>query len=444
MKSTGKDSVNNVRIPGKIQIVESGIPVENTAGNSTYLLDFIDYLCQVGFEVEYVVLKVSPNGKIPWCIIPSRIRSITSVVARSNLRIGGVLLRFNSLSDWAIAPLRLAYIRLLPKKLKSIYYSAKKELQQRRGYYQVTPQAGTGFPTPEEVAFASIQFVRFKPDVVVVNYAVLGSVLDAIPSSEPVLKVILTHDILYKRFANLRKIGLVPELLEWDWDQEATLLRKAQVLLAIQEEEAKVLKQMAPSSEVICMPMAGVWHSLDAKQVNGRCLFVGSASPHNLHGLQWFLESVWPVVLQSTPNCSLHVCGSVCDQIQGRFPSVRFLGRVANLKPEYGAAQVCLVPLLVGSGLKIKLVEALSYGRACVSTSIGVQGLPDVDGKAAIVADTAADFAAAVHLLLSDLGKRQQMEAQCRYVTERLSPQLSYQPFVERIHQHLHQTASKL
>lgn len=429
--------------PVKIQIVSRELPFENSSGNATYILDFMRYLQQGDCEIDYIVLDSSPNGKTPWCIIPSTVAALANVSARDNLRFGRVLLRFTSLSEWFTGLLRLAYNQL-PKNLKNIYRSAREKLQQTRGYLSA-PQAWQAPATPEEVAFASAQFVRFKPDVVVANYAFLGNVLDALSPNETVLKVILTHDIRHQRTAHFKKVGVAALESDWNWETETLQLLKAQVLLAIQKEDARILKKMAPQCEVICMPISAVSHSHTAKQVRGRCLFVGSHADHNIHGIQWFLENVWPTILQSVPNCSLHICGSVCDQIQETFPNVRLLGRVDNLKPEYSNAEVCLVPLPVGSGLKIKLVEALSYSRACVSTSIGVQGLCEIAGSAALVADTADDFATAVRLLLTNPGKRQWMEEQaCRYVTERFSPEAVYQPFIERIYQHLHQKAKQL
>lgn len=82
----------------------------------------------------------------------------------------------------------------------------------------------------------------------------------------------------------------------------------------------------------------------------------------------------------------------------------------------------------------------MSYGRACVSTSVGIQGLPEIVGKTAILADAVDDFATAVQVLLTDSHKRQWMERQAyKYVTKKLSPQSSYQPFVDYIHQHFRQ-----
>ena len=252
-----------------------------------------------------------------------------------------------------------------------------------------------------------------------------------------ILKAILTHDVLHQRSAQLQKIGIAMHDGNWNLKAETAYLDKGQVLLAIQKEDAQVFKQMVTQAQVINMPISAVSYSHTIKQVTGRCLFVGSNSQHNSCGLQWFLENVWLQIVQKVPHSSLHVCGSVCDSIRGTFTNVRFLGRVKDLKPEYSAAEVCLVPLLAGSGLKIKLVEAMSYGRACVSTSVGIQGLPEIVGKTVIQADSIDDFANAVQTLLTDLNKRQYMESQAyRYVSQKLSPKSSYQPFVDYIHQY--------
>jgi len=430
----------------KIQIVSRYLPIENASGNSAYVLDFINYLCQIGCQIECLVLYPSPYGKVPWCVVPPTLRKNAKVVARNSLRIGSILLKYRTVPEY-LAGLQRLLNKRLPKKLKERLFFNKKLKQILT---QLLPSINLGvlpwdsFPSNEEITFASAQFARFKPDVVIANYAYLGSMLDILVPDESVLKVILTHDILHERVAKYKAASTNSEIGDWNWDKESTQLRKAQILLAIQEEEAKTLKRMAPSSEVVCMPMSAVSHFHNSeKQIAGRCLFVGSSSPHNAYSIQWFLEKVWPLILQSLPHSSLHICGSVNDQFEGNFPNVRFLGRIPDLEPEYGAAQVCLVPLMVGSGLKIKLLEALSHGRSCVSTSIGIQGLTDVTSHGVIVADAAEDFAASVCMLLSHPDKRQYLEQQAhKYVTERFSPEATYQPFITRIHKHLNQEAS--
>ncbi|WP_315786675.1 glycosyltransferase [Fischerella sp. JS2] len=424
------------------------------------MLDFLSYLRQFGCEVEYVSLDPSPNTKFPWCVIPPTLNALANIQVRNNLRVDSVLFRFKPLSNWLTILLRLIYY-LLPQHLRTVYLSHITQQLKNIAYLKLTTkkrhekQVTTNtsvqdlraiLATPEEIAFAKTLFHKFKPDIVIVNYAYLANILDALPNNGTVLKVILTHDVCHQRTAHLRKIGAGSYETDWTWENESKMLCKAQVLLAIQQEDAKVFKEMAPKCEVICMPISAVCHSHTVKPVPGRCLFVGSGTNHNYYGLQWFLDNVWSrLIIQQSPGCSLHVCGSVCDWIKGDFPNVHFLGRVDDLQPEYSAAQVCLIPLLAGSGLKIKLVEAMSYGRACVSTSVGVQGLCEIVGSAVLVADTAEDFAAAIYTLLNNSEKRQWMEAQAhKYVTEKLSPKAVYQPFVDRIEQHLQRLANRL
>ncbi|OUL36828.1 hypothetical protein BV372_05530 [Nostoc sp. T09] len=429
--------------PIKIQFVSRDIPVENKFGNAAYIVDFISYLQKLGYKIEFTVINSLADSKTPWHIIPPTLARLANVSVKDNLRIGRLLLRFNSLSDWIVAPLRLAYNQLLPEKLKNIYRSARDKAQEACSH--IKSSSIWGHPIkPEEVAFANTQFLKFKPDVVIANYAFLADVLESPYLDETVLKVILTHDIRHQRTVDFNNFGVSAFELVWTREQESIAMSKAQVLLAIQQEDAKILQGMAPQSEVIKMPKSAVNYFHNDNHVSGRCLFVGSDADHNIHGLQWFLKNVWSIVLQSLPHCSLHVCGSVCNEIKESFPNVRLLGTLDDLKLEYSHAEVCLVPLPIGSGLKIKLVEALSHGRACVSTSAGVQGIPEIVGNAVSVADTAEGFAAAIHTLLTNPDKRQWMEEQAhKYVIENLSPQAVYQPFVDRIEQHLQKVAKK-
>ncbi|MEI2581703.1 glycosyltransferase family 4 protein [Scytonema sp. PRP1] len=431
-----------IQRPIKVQIISREIPVENTRGNATYILNFLQYLQQMGYKIEYILPNSLLSSRTPWHIISPTLAKLANVVVKDNLKIGRLLLRFNSLSDWLIESLRLIYDRL-PETLKNIYRSARDQRQLTPMY--AVPSCVWDAPLLlEETAFINSQFLRFKPDIVIANYAFLANVLDSPVLDKNVLKVILTHDVRHQRVAQFKKLGLASSEPYWSKEQEIIELSKAQVLLAIQEEDANVFKEMVPQCEVICMPMSVNCHSHTIKQIPGRCLFVGSGINHNYYGLQWFLENVWAKVIELSPHSSLHVCGTVCDLIEGSFPNVRLLGRVDDLKPEYSAAEVCLVPLLAGSGLKIKLVEAMSYGRACVSTSVGVQGLREVAGKTILVADTVEDFALGVHTLLTNPDKRQWMEKQAyKYVSEKFSPKAAYQPFVDYIYQHLQQVSNQ-
>jgi len=145
-------------------------------------------------------------------------------------------------------------------------------------------------------------------------------------------------------------------------------------------------------------------------------------------GLQWFLDHVWLDIRVRVPNASLEVCGEVCKQVSiaGR-PGVTLAGVVDNLTAHYTAAEVCLVPLLGGSGFKTKLIEAMSFGCPTVSTPAGAAGAEDAAGRAIFIAADPAAFASAVVELLTDKNLwAEAARASHHYVNEHLHPDRVY------------------
>jgi succinoglycan biosynthesis protein ExoO len=136
--------------------------------------------------------------------------------------------------------------------------------------------------------------------------------------------------------------------------------------------------------------------------IGSSVLFVGSNTAPNIFGLRWFLEAIWPLVRSGVPEATLQVVGSVCGAVRPPPDGVQLLGSVRDLASIYQQSAVVVSPLQAGSGLKIKLIEALSRGKAIVATSVTLQGIEQDIGGAVSVADDAAEFAAAVIALLTD------------------------------------------
>jgi len=431
--------------PIKILLVTRVIPVENSTGARAYLIDFLSYLKTFGFEIELALLDSSPGGKSPVFMTSSKILNLCKISLKNNYRLGRFLFRFESFLDLFAMPFGLLYY-LLPNSKRDIYrnlcYSTlgitSSFFSNHHTIVKEKPQIKDKLASPSEKAFVRTCVENFRPQIIIINYAWLSGVLDVLPMKKTILKILLTHDIIHKRVKSAENFYAHWDYSTWDSKKESSLLQKADILLAIHEDDAKVLKSMAPMTEVICMPISAELHTQSFEQIPGRCLFVGSKGETNVHGLKWFLTHVWPSILNSVPHCSLHVCGTVCSKIRGSFPNVTLMGRIDDLGPEYSAAEVCLVPLHFGSGLKIKLIEALSYGRACVSTSIGLQGLNDIKDKIVLMADTTEDFASAVIMVLTNKAFRNYMAHEAeKFVREKFSPKAVYQPFVDRIYDHL-------
>ena len=194
---------------------------------------------------------------------------------------------------------------------------------------------------------------RFQPDVILLNHTCLGNVFQHFTVYPAILKTILTHHVESQRYQDFQHLDLLSRDSVWDVQKEAELLQYADVLLAIQEDDAVLLRQMSPNSEVICAPMSAVYHKhKQSKQIAGRCLFIGSDIDHNVHGLRWFLHDVWPLVQRTCPAGELHVCGTVGSKITGNYPNVKLLGRVEDIEQQYAEADLCIIPLIAGSGLK--------------------------------------------------------------------------------------------
>jgi len=296
------------------------------------------------------------------------------------------------------------------------------------------PAAWDALPTPGECAFARAHMAASRPDAVLVNYMYLAELLDHAPAGT--LKCVLTIDVCCLRRESFCREGLVLDGTAWSREAEAGLLAKADLLVAIQDEEAEVLRELAPGCEVITAPISMTPRPLGGGTVPGRCLFVGSDADHNRFSLLWFLDHVWELVLAERPDATLSVCGTVNHRIFRCFPGVTMHGRVEDLTPEYAKAQACVVPLRVGSGLEIKLVEGMGHGKACVVSSRGLLALPPGCREAVLAGEDAPSFAQAVLRVLDDPALRCAIgEAALDCVAAHFSPEAAYGPLAARLKQ---------
>lgn len=132
----------------------------------------------------------------------------------------------------------------------------------------------------------------------------------------------------------------------------------------------------------------------------------------NIEAVEWFLSNCWKNVLKQVPDAKFVMAGRHMPQklAKLKLPNVQVVESVKDSKVFYNEHEIMVVPLLSGSGLRIKLIEGLAYGKAIVSTSIGAEGINYTSGKNMLIADTATDFTQAVVELLRDDTKRQTLE----------------------------------
>lgn len=126
----------------------------------------------------------------------------------------------------------------------------------------------------------------------------------------------------------------------------------------------------------------------------------------NVDCMLYFLDEIWPVVLQSFPHSSLTIVGrrpiaALQDRVSG-VQSIKLTGTVDDVRPYMEKATVYIVPLRVGGGSRLKILEAFSMRKAVVATSIGAEGIEAVPGEHLLIADDTQSFAAAITHLFQD------------------------------------------
>lgn len=142
-------------------------------------------------------------------------------------------------------------------------------------------------------------------------------------------------------------------------------------------------------------------------------LFVGNLAHFpNIDAVSYFWDAIWPDIQHRHDDARFIVAGrSAPLELQALHDGERCIvtGPVPDLAPIYERASLVIVPMRLGSGTRIKVLEALAHGKAVVSTSIGVEGLDLRSGVDVVVADERDAFAQACSRLLADRGERRRL-----------------------------------
>jgi glycosyltransferase involved in cell wall biosynthesis len=143
----------------------------------------------------------------------------------------------------------------------------------------------------------------------------------------------------------------------------------------------------------------------------------------NKDAVLYFLDEIWPLVKAKCHECVFYAVGQDPPQeilqIAGKDPSVVVTGYVDDVRPYVAKSAVYIVPLRVGGGTRLKVVDAMAQGKAIVSTSIGCEGISVTPGKNIIIADSPELFAQEIITLLKDRDKREKIGTAAREMVEK-------------------------
>jgi glycosyltransferase involved in cell wall biosynthesis len=180
---------------------------------------------------------------------------------------------------------------------------------------------------------------------------------------------------------------------------ESIAVKSADKIIALHERDADLLKKYYDRNADLLMPITlddTYEDSGDDEERNPplKLLFVGAFAQHNVLSISWFVKKVMPYV-----NAKLNVVGKGMETIAGKLncDNVNVLGTVDKLLQQYHLADAVISPLIFGAGMKVKIAEAMMYGKPIFATDESLEGY-DVEGKSNIYrCNTAQEFITAIN-----------------------------------------------
>ena len=206
-------------------------------------------------------------------------------------------------------------------------------------------------------------------------------------------------------------------------DLERRWLPRFTQVLTPSESDRDAAQTIAPEANVRVYPNAIPARPLPALIRQRAIVFSGNMEYHPNHAaVRFFRREVWPVLREAHRELRWRLVGKNSHAVRGLVKGddrIEVVGEVAEAVAELAQAEVAVVPLLAGSGTRLKILEAWSAGTPVVSTSIGAEGLPVRDGEHLLLADGASAFTAAVTRLLACKELRESLAVSGRLLLEK-------------------------
>jgi len=235
--------------------------------------------------------------------------------------------------------------------------------------------------------------------------------------------------VLYEQFAC--QCNLIPKmrygLMWWKLSQfMARLLREFNGCTVVSKQERDLVGRIVPRYDAVVVVPNGV-------DVNANIGDFGAPKPDtliyagaltyraNLDAMEFFLRDIFPLVKAQCPNVHLRITGRYDGVPVERLAlgnSAELTGYLDDVRPVVAQSWACVIPLRVGGGTRLKILEAMALGTPVVSTSKGVEGLEVIHEENILIADDPDDFAQAVTRLLGDEALRARLSANGRRLVE--------------------------
>jgi glycosyltransferase involved in cell wall biosynthesis len=289
-------------------------------------------------------------------------------------------------------------------------------------------------PIPSSFAEVVQEEVALGTDLCQVEFVEMMSIASLLPDSIP--KIFIHHQIhfIYNNltWADVRNSAYLKYLIGRQRAIELGQLREYDALVTFSEDDRKILDAEVdlPPVSVSAFPVPADMKIVSEapSAFSGRFCFLGSEEhPPNRDGLAWLLDVLWPAISTKVGKTELLIFGMWNEDWQKRAKASGETVRFTGFVPDLGSALlggILLVPIRVGSGIRTKILAALSQATPCVATTIAAEGLATGFGGGVIRADSEGDFVdAAVELATRPECWKARADAGPEYVRKFHSPE---------------------
>ena len=199
---------------------------------------------------------------------------------------------------------------------------------------------------------------------------------------------------------------------------ERSAMEKFDACIVVSETDKQLLRSMGVQNELFVVPNGTdtkFFKPNNNKIVDNSVLWLGHMDVHtNRDAVLYFWKEIYPLLRQKYPKVQITFVGTAppkeIAEAAKRNGQVRVTGFVDDIRPHIAGAAIIVVPIRIGSGTRLKILDSMAMGKAIVSTSVGCEGLNVDNGKNILIADDPEDFANQTIELLRDSAKRINLE----------------------------------
>jgi len=225
--------------------------------------------------------------------------------------------------------------------------------------------------------------------------------------------VMRAHNVEYRIWKQLAQTTKEP-LKRWYLKKLALSLRAYELekvndfdgIICVSENDAAMFRSEGCRRPIMVRPFGIDPIERSGVAVEAKSLFhIGAMDwQPNIDGVKWFLQSVWPLLHKELPEVRLYLAGrKMPDELkEAQIEGVEVVGEVADSAEFIASKQINVVPLLAGSGIRVKIIEAMELGKTVIATTTAADGIEYVDGEELLIADTPEQFVEQVRRCIAE------------------------------------------